>query len=1164
VSATVKEINVLLSCPSDADAAARRVQRALEDEWRREAGVLRDLRVQTLHWRQDSANSWSLSGGGQACVNETLLKECDLVIAIFDKDKGSPWTDPESGRDYPSGTVAEIRLGHAASKPVRVYPSSDGRADWAEGPEGRDPELRAILRVLVDELGLKPQPWTDADDLASWARKDLTADLRHGKIKVAWLVVPGRLGVGTEEPVTPRLIPPTPLNYQHREVQDRVVQSWSDGATGDPNTTLVSLVGAGGLGKSFIARDLAREARKPSSGHPAELVLWVESANSVGTTSAYAETAERLGLAVPEDTPDRDAKLAEKLLAQLQEVWWPWLIILDDANVGSLVENNLMPPIQSPVGRVLVTTRENHPWLEEYGYVVRADRFTPEEATRFVRSSRTKLIASASDDQVHRLCEALDHWPLALSIAVATISADRSTIDTWLREFESATHLDHVLSERDAHGYPLMISQVTHMALERAAVGIEPGVVERAAVVAAMLDPMGHAGTVWQHPAIQNWISPNQQLECRRSLPEVLRRLEYLSLINLDDAPWPATTVRMHGLTSRAILEAWVGHDDETEDLAKRLVLALTEPLPADLPSARLATRNVLRVLRRHLEQRLAGDQVQQVLSLLERVDELGSSHSAAQGCRVLLDLAVGSMQKTDSEVLDIRYWLEFFVRSGGRPDEAVAALEALAADRAVAEGATAPGTLLARAELAHCRRLAGGGYQECIRELRQVVDEWVTTEPVPDWRSLRARRYLCYALSRSGQVEEALARWHGLRHDSAALFGDNGRYTLTARNSIALLLGRSQRYRDAAAEFESLVADRGLAQGPHHPGTLISLNNWGSFLFLGGQTQRGLDAVQQSRLGRLAAFGPDTAETLSSHDILSLRLRQAGRLREAGPVLDEALAGRERVNGPGHPMTLEKWLYRARLELDRGHLTAALETCETTLARCSGLSEGHPLISELLNARGLCLWALGRLEEAKEQLAAVLTMRQQSFDPTHRDITRVRFALAQLAGDLDSPDQAVEQLSRLADEVSGRLGPEQPATLRIATALAHWRGRAGQPEAAIADLQEIIDIERRVFEQPHRFTLNAVQDQAHWIGETGSPAPAIAQLEAVLTDRLSTMDEDHPDVYRTRHDLIYWMIRDGRATEAGELATALLADCENTLDPIHPLIPQVRALLEQ
>jgi tetratricopeptide (TPR) repeat protein len=318
---------------------------------------------------------------------------------------------------------------------------------------------------------------------------------------------------------------------------------------------------------------------------------------------------------------------------------------------------------------------------------------------------------------------------------------------------------------------------------------------------------------------------------------------------------------------------------------------------------------------------------------------------------------------------------------------------------------------------------------------------------------------------------------------------------------------------------------------------------------------------LRDNAVAQLRELGPNHDDSTTANRILGVRLQQVGKLHEAKPMLQQVVAARMAMLEPQHLDTILARESLARLVLDGGSLSEALLLCDEALADCCELSERHPRVVTLRNVRALCLWAMGRLDEAKKQLEDVLAIRQQTFDPEHRDMLRVQFALAQLSGELESPFAAVESLTALADETEARIGPEQPATLRIRTAQAHWLGRDSKVSEALALLQEVIDIERRTFEQPHRFTLNALQDQARWIGESRHPADAVTQLEAVLADRLATMDDDHPDVYKTRYDLAYWLRRDDRVEESLALATDLLADCERTLDPIHPLIAQVKAL---
>ena len=257
----VQPIQILLSCPKDADWIMEQLRVSLEMDWRRGGNAGTDLRIDTVYWREDSAHSWSLDGG-QGVVNETLVERADLVIAVFIRDVGSSWTSDITGDYYPSGTAAEIELGSTRGRHARIYAASSEYGDdksgevlsgpWA-GPSGRTAELQQLLtdystRSETDRAGAWfIREFDNYEHLREWIWKDISFELGPG----GGIKLPEKRIDVTRQTRTLEL--PT-STYVHRAQEDQIRQVWSGGKT------RVSLFGDGGVGKSFIARRIYADA----------------------------------------------------------------------------------------------------------------------------------------------------------------------------------------------------------------------------------------------------------------------------------------------------------------------------------------------------------------------------------------------------------------------------------------------------------------------------------------------------------------------------------------------------------------------------------------------------------------------------------------------------------------------------------------------------------------------------------------------------------------------------------------------------------------------------------------------------------------------------------------------------------------------------------------
>ena len=158
----VTPLSVLLGYPGDAAEAAEELESYLKGTWNHTVGTVGHYRIEVKRWLSPLAVPAGYSDAGrQGAINESLLHDADIVIALFVNKLGSPWTDPSTGNTYESGTVAEVELGRAARKVVRIFPSAseynpnqsaDPGPPYADPGEWRGPELRE--RRLQEKLAV--------------------------------------------------------------------------------------------------------------------------------------------------------------------------------------------------------------------------------------------------------------------------------------------------------------------------------------------------------------------------------------------------------------------------------------------------------------------------------------------------------------------------------------------------------------------------------------------------------------------------------------------------------------------------------------------------------------------------------------------------------------------------------------------------------------------------------------------------------------------------------------------------------------------------------------------------------------------------------------------------------------------------------------------------
>lgn len=402
------------------------------------------------------------------------------------------------------------------------------------------------------------------------------------------LATEGRVTVSTSRSSMEPVLVGTPAAvssaYQRRGFDDEIDRLWSTG--GDRR---VWLRGGPGMGKSYTARRVMQEALARHDDDREVLLIWVDSADPQSVRQALSNAAERmpdLGIAVVPPAPDRLDRQARALLEVLTRSPWRWLIILDNADVASLIDTRLIPTGSNPNGRVLITTLSRDHRMAGSGHVVAADLYTPSEAEAFLRAQldptngRPAPLARSSTTDTSALAASLGYHPLALSIAAATIIRDRMDIEDWITEFDSAKAMDETADAHDVGGYPHLLGATWRLALGRASQGLPEGMVERAAMVAALQDPDGHPTWLWDRDTVTAWVCDGSTLARRHGVPIVVQRLMDYGVLELIGDTWKQGKVAIHRLAARTVRE--LAGTDKVFRLASVLLdewlLKLTDP----------------------------------------------------------------------------------------------------------------------------------------------------------------------------------------------------------------------------------------------------------------------------------------------------------------------------------------------------------------------------------------------------------------------------------------------------------------------------------------------------------------------------------------------------------------------------------------------------------
>lgn len=431
---------------------------------------------------------------------------------------------------------------------TRPLPDLDG-AVLRPAPPGRGSQRTLLISWPGDEPDIAtplvaPQGTDESGNGVPLMVPPAPGDAQHARSDAVRVLVGAPAEVGAD--------------YQRRGCDVEIEELWARGSD-----RRIWLRGGPGLGKSYAARRLMKEAVANTGADREDLLVWVASADADAVTEALSTAVDRLrqhGFAVPGDAQDSSERKTRSLLGLLAVSPWRWLIVLDNVDARSVIEAGLVPPGGNPNGRVLLTTLSQDPRIASQGHVVAAHLFTPDEAEAYLRSDvhfagrAPGPLSRAPASQSRQLAQTVGHHPLALSIAASTISANAMTLPDWIDEFTAAETMDAAADEPDRGGYPHLLGASWQVALARASQGLPQGVVQRAAIVAALQDPDGHPTWLWDRDAVAKWVAGGVALARRHQVPVALQRLADSGLIELRGT-WRGGQVAIHQLAARAVRE---------------------------------------------------------------------------------------------------------------------------------------------------------------------------------------------------------------------------------------------------------------------------------------------------------------------------------------------------------------------------------------------------------------------------------------------------------------------------------------------------------------------------------------------------------------------------------------------------------------------------------
>jgi tetratricopeptide (TPR) repeat protein len=288
------------------------------------------------------------------------------------------------------------------------------------------------------------------------------------------------------------------------------------------------------------------------------------------------------------------------------------------------------------------------------------------------------------------------------------------------------------------------------------------------------------------------------------------------------------------------------------------------------------------------------------------------------------------------------------------------------------------------------------GKQKQAVAVLRQVLPQARKQFGADSQRSLGLQLQLSSALQLDGDYAGALEVIGEAAARLERVLGAKHPQTLYAWNQLGIVENKLGHVEAAEAAFRRAAQGRLAVLGEHHPATVMSQFNLGSFLIEHGNAKDGVPMVQQASAWFDANRPDGDSKALVARNVLAYGLEDLGDLDAAERMLRSILATQERLGGPGAADTYAPRNNLGMLLMKRGRYVDALAEFDTLSQQVQQrLGADHPFAAIFASNRGECLAKLGRLDDARRVLEDSHARLLKRFGGEH---ARTRTAAQRLA----------------------------------------------------------------------------------------------------------------------------------------------------------------------
>ncbi|MFE6821749.1 tetratricopeptide repeat protein [Streptomyces sp. NPDC057690] len=844
------------------------------------------------------------------------------------------------------------------------------------------------------------------------------------------------------------------VGQQHLVAQLLAIAGRSDGR-------VHVLSGMGGMGKTSIAAEVARQAARKSVR-----VWWIAATDRAAVRHGLLSLAEQTGVDPARIERARSGRVsgADLVWRHLATLRRPWLLVLDNVDDATVFSESTVGDhagrgwLREPGGgTLLLTSRLVEP--NAWGLPVHSHPVSPLSPEQGAQALIRLAPAAGTLREATDLAVRLGCVPLALHVAGNYLASPGARIDSFAAYREGLDDRFMAIQRRSSAPHPNARTSVI-MTWEMSLDQLESEGCPQARPLLRLMSCFAGATPI---P-----VSLFDEETVTRHLPGIrvpedvdtgVRGLLRVGLVQSDrgdqESDRPATFL-VHPLvaeTSRAHL-----HDSadarSTQVAALALLEAATEGLdprlPSDWPPLSRLRPHVLAVLTQ-----LPGDLLPAGIAAANRVAWglacAGSLPTAEDVLRSVLRPAE-QLARPHLEVVRATYTLGHTLRAQGRFHEAqetlrralewAAAAQLPSADRAPVTHDRGIFVLRPRSRLLELeRRFAPVPFDEPGADdgPGSPPDPPAQVRPGPPETALatEVRFELAAVLFALGDFAGAESAYEAVRMTCRASYGEDHEFTIAAQHELATVLRARGALDRAETEFRAVSDICARGYGANHPFTLTARHNHAGVLQVLGRLSRAEAELAEVLRAATRTSGDEHPSTLAHRHELAGLWFELGEAHRAEQELGRVVAARRRLLGANHPSTLASRHNLSAVCAARGRWTVAaadLPLIMTSLMELVG--ERHPDVLAARNTLGLLQLASGSCDEALAGFRALSADRAAILGPEHPSTLTTRHNLAAALLDAGDRARAAAEFRAVCNARSRVFGPLHPATANSRAAL--------------------------------------------------------------------------------------------------------------------------------